>query len=146
MTALYDAETGVRTPCTVLQLDRCQVVSHKTKQKHGYYAVQVGCGWRHPSNITRPMLGHYATNKVSPKKELVEFRVRGSEGLPPVGIELKASWFVVGQYVDAKSQNRGMGFAGVCILQERDLAREELTMLSIGHEKARVERSASESR
>jgi large subunit ribosomal protein L3 len=115
MTALYDAETGVRTPCTVLQLDRCQVISHKTKQKHGYYAVQVGCGWRHPSNITRPMLGHYATAKVSPKKEVVEFRVKGTEGLPPVGVELKASWFVVGQYVDAKSQNRGMGFAGVRI-------------------------------
>jgi large subunit ribosomal protein L3 len=61
------------------------------------------------------MLGHYATAKVSPKKELVEFKVKGSEGLPPVGVELKASWFVVGQYVDAKSQNRGMGFAGVCI-------------------------------
>jgi large subunit ribosomal protein L3 len=114
MTAVYDVETGKRTPCTVLQLDRCQVVSHKTKEKHGYYAVQIGCGHRSPRNLTRAMLGHYAVSEVAPKKQLVEFRVRGAEGLPPVGEELKASWFKVGQYVDAKSQNRGMGFAGVC--------------------------------
>ncbi|KAF2431842.1 mitochondrial 54S ribosomal protein YmL9 [Tothia fuscella] len=112
MTALYDIESGKRTPCTVLQLDRCQVVSVKTREKHGYYAVQVGTGYRSPHNINRPLLGHYLVNEVAPKKKLVEFRVKGKEGLPPVGEELKASWFKVGQFVDAKSQNRGMGFAG----------------------------------
>ena len=39
MTALYDPDTGVRTACTVVQFDRVQVVSHKTREKNGYYAV-----------------------------------------------------------------------------------------------------------
>jgi large subunit ribosomal protein L3 len=113
MTAMYDTETGIRTPCTVLQLDRCQVISHKTRDQHGYWAVQVGCGSRNPKNITRPELGHYAKAEVSPKKKVVEFRVKGREGLAPVGVELKADWFVPGQFVDCKSKNRGFGFAGV---------------------------------
>src|SRR6266516_2457415 len=66
MSAIYDTETGERITCTILQMDRVQVVSHKTRQRHGYFAVQVGCGWKHPSNVTRPELGHFAKNKVSP--------------------------------------------------------------------------------
>ncbi|KZF25498.1 mitochondrial 54S ribosomal protein YmL9 [Xylona heveae TC161] len=112
MTALYDAETGRRTPCTVLQLDRPQVVSHKTRQQHGYWAVQVGSGWKHASNVTRPMLGHYAAAEVSPKRHLAEFRVKDEDGLLAVGEVIKANWFQEGQFVDTRSNSRGMGFAG----------------------------------
>ncbi|KAI9819418.1 MAG: 54S ribosomal protein L9, mitochondrial [Thelocarpon impressellum] len=112
MTALYSAETGRRTPCTVLQLDRVQVVAHKTRQQHGYYAVQVGAGWRHPSNVTRPMLGHFAQAGTSPKRHLAEFRVRDEAGLAEVGTELGAGWFQVGQFVDARANCAGKGFAG----------------------------------
>lgn len=70
MTALYDPETGLRTPCTVLQFDRVEVVSHKTRAKNGYYAVQIGSGWKHQSNVTRPLLGHFAASKVSPKRHM----------------------------------------------------------------------------
>jgi large subunit ribosomal protein L3 len=112
MTALYDPETGKRTPCTVLQLDRVQVVSHKTREKHGYYAVQVGAGWKHQSNVTRPLLGHFAGAGVSPKRYLAEFRVKGQEGLPPVGQTIGPEWFIEGQFVDARANCRGMGFEG----------------------------------
>src|SRR5437773_8192443 len=33
MTAIFDPQTGERTACTVLQLDRVQVISHKTREK-----------------------------------------------------------------------------------------------------------------
>ncbi|KAI9681837.1 MAG: 54S ribosomal protein L9, mitochondrial [Trizodia sp. TS-e1964] len=112
MTAMYDPITGKRTPCTVLQLDRVQVISHKTRQKHGYFAVQVGSGWKHPSNVTKPMLGRFAENGVSPKRHLVEFRVRDETGLLGIGESIHASWFQEGQYVDARANCRGMGFAG----------------------------------
>jgi len=112
MTALYDPETGIRTPCTVLQLDRVQVVAHKTRDKHGYYAVQVGSGWKHPSNVTRPELGHYAVNGVSPKRFMAEFRVKNAEGLLGVGQNIGAEWFIEGQFVDARANCRGMGFEG----------------------------------
>ncbi|KAG8528094.1 uncharacterized protein KY384_007010 [Bacidia gigantensis] len=112
MSAIYDTETGRRHACTVVQLDRVQVVSHKRKEKHGYYAVQVGLGWKHPSNVTRPLLGHFAEHGVSPKRHLVEFKVRDENGLLEVGKQIGADWFQEGQYVDARANSRGMGFAG----------------------------------
>lgn len=112
MTAMYDTDTGRRFPCTVLQMDRVQVVSHKTRKENGYFAVQVGSGWKHASNVTRPLLGHFAGNGVSPKRHLVEFRVRDERGLLGVGEMIGAAWFNEGQFVDAKANCRGMGFAG----------------------------------
>ncbi|KAJ5149339.1 54S ribosomal protein L9 [Penicillium atrosanguineum] len=113
MTAVFDADTGKRTPCTVLQLDRVEVVSHKTRQKHGYFAVQVGSGWKHPSNMTKSLLGHFSANGLSPKRHVFEFRVKDESGLLPVGESIRANWFQEGQYVDARSNTKGKGFAGV---------------------------------
>ena len=113
MTAIYDPVTGRRWPCTVLQMDRVQVVSHKTRKRNGYFAVQVGSGWKHPSNVTRPQLGHFAGHGVSPKRHLVEFKVRDERGLLGVGEMIGANWFQEGQFVDARANCRGMGFAGV---------------------------------
>lgn len=113
MTALFDPQTGIRIPATVLQLDRVQVISHKTVEKHGYYAVQVGCGWKHPSNVNKAMLGHFSINEVSPKRHIFEFRVRDEKGLLPIGQIINADWFQVGQYVDSRSNSKGKGFQGV---------------------------------
>jgi large subunit ribosomal protein L3 len=113
--SIYDPENGKRMPATVLQVDRCQVISHKTMDKHGYWAVQVGSGYRRPDNLTRPELGHLARYEMAPKDEIVEFRVRNEAGLHvAVGSELKPDWFSIGQYVDCRSRNKGKGFAGVC--------------------------------
>ncbi|WEW55576.1 hypothetical protein PRK78_001007 [Emydomyces testavorans] len=112
MSAVFDPKTGTRTPCTILQLDRVEVISHKTREKHGYYAVQVGAGWKHESNVTKPMLGHFAANEVSPKRYVHEFRVKDEMGLLPVGQMINADWFQEGQFVDVRSNSRGMGFAG----------------------------------
>ncbi|KAG0646324.1 54S ribosomal subunit [Hyphodiscus hymeniophilus] len=112
MTALFDPETGKRTACTVLQLDRVQVVSHKTREKNGYFAVQIGSGWKHPSNVTRPVLGHFAGAKVSPKRFMAEFKVKNEDGLVAVGQSIGPEWFLEGQFVDARANCRGMGFAG----------------------------------
>lgn len=112
MTALYDPETGKRTPCTVLQLDRVEVVAHKTRERHGYYAVQVGSGWKHSSNVTKPELGHFTSAGVSPKRYLAEFRVKDGSGLLGVGQSIGPEWFIEGQFVDARANCRGMGFEG----------------------------------
>ncbi|KAJ5081431.1 Translation elongation/initiation factor/Ribosomal beta-barrel [Penicillium alfredii] len=113
MTAIYDQETGKRTPCTVLQLDRVEVVSHKTPKQHGYYAVQIGAGWKHPENMTKSLLGHFSAHGLSPKRHVCEFRVKNESGLVPVGQTIDASWFQEGQFVDARSNSKGKGFAGV---------------------------------
>ncbi|EEA27986.1 hypothetical protein TMatcc_003706 [Talaromyces marneffei ATCC 18224] len=113
MTGLYDPETGKRTPCTVLQLDRCQVVSHKTMDKHGYFAVQVGAGFKKPQRLTKALLGHFSVNEIAPKRYVHEFRVKDQSGLLEIGSTLSANWFQVGQFVDARSNTKGKGFAGV---------------------------------
>jgi len=112
MTALYTPE-GVRIPCTVLQLDRVQVTAVKDRRTHGYWAVQVGLGWRNPKNVTRAMLGHYEACEVSPKKLLREFRVQGEEGLLKPGTIIAADHFQVGQFVDVRADSKGKGFTGV---------------------------------
>ena len=123
MSAIYDPQTGVRRPCTILQLDRVQVVAHKTRERHGYYAVCVGSGWRHPTNVGNAMLGVFAKTTIkdaqggdvglSPKKFIREFRVKDETGLLGIGQMVTAKWFQEGQFVDARANARGMGFAGV---------------------------------
>ncbi|KAJ4357882.1 uncharacterized protein N0V89_002459 [Didymosphaeria variabile] len=113
MTAVFDPETGKRTACTVLQLDRNEIVAHKTREKNGYWAVQIGAGSKLIENTSKPMLGHFAVAGVEPKRWIMEFKVRGKEGLGlPVGQTVGASWFSVGQWVDVKGISRGMGFEG----------------------------------
>lgn len=111
MTA-FMGRTGTRIPCTVLQLDQVQIVANKTRQKNGYWAVQVGLGSRRAINVGAPMLGYYEAKGVAPKKHLAEFFVRNEAGLLPVGVQLQPDWFHVGQWVDVRSNSRGQGFAG----------------------------------
>ena len=113
MTSMFDLDSGARIPCTVLQMDRVQVVAHKTRRRHGYHAVCVGHGWRRAKNISKPMLGHYSSQGVPPKAELREFRVRDHRGLLAVGTEINADWFITGQFVDTRSHCKGKGFQGV---------------------------------
>ncbi|KAF2018057.1 mitochondrial 54S ribosomal protein YmL9 [Aaosphaeria arxii CBS 175.79] len=113
MTALFDTETGKRTPCTILQLDRNEVIAHKTRDKHGYFAVQIGAGSKQAYNVSRPMLGHFAEAGVAPKRWVAEFQVKTEQGLAvKVGEEVGARWFTPGQFVDVRGVSRGMGFAG----------------------------------
>jgi large subunit ribosomal protein L3 len=112
VSAMFDAKKGTRMPCTILQVDQCQVVATKTRAKNGYWAVQVGSGHRTPDNTTSPLLGYYEAKGIAPKRHLTEFKVRSEAGLLPVGVQLMPDWFKVGQFVDARSNSRGMGFAG----------------------------------
>ncbi|KAK3943509.1 translation protein [Diplogelasinospora grovesii] len=111
MTA-FMGKSGARIPCTVLQLDRVQTIANKTRAKNGYWAVQVGLGERRADNVGAPMLGYFEAKGIAPKRELAEFKVRDESGLLPVGVQLMPDWFHVGQWVDVRSNSRGMGFAG----------------------------------
>jgi large subunit ribosomal protein L3 len=111
MTTMY-SEAGEETPVTVLQVENCQVVAKKTKEKDGYDAIQLGSGAAKAKNTSKSLRGHYAKAKVEPKRMLVEFRVDESTTLEP-GTEIIASHFVAGQYVDIAGETVGKGFQGV---------------------------------
>jgi large subunit ribosomal protein L3 len=110
MTRVFTAG-GEHVPVTVLRLENCQVVAHRTPEKDGYVAIQLGAGLAKVKNVARANRGHFAVAKVEPKRKVVEFRV-DHDGLIPVGAELTADHFVVGQYVDVTGTTIGKGFAG----------------------------------
>jgi large subunit ribosomal protein L3 len=110
MTRIF-TDAGEHVPVTVLKLDSCQVVAHRTAEKNGYVAVQLGCGKAKVKNVPKAQRGHFAVAKVEPKRELAEFRV-DADALIPVGAELTADHFVAGQFVDVTGNSIGKGFAG----------------------------------
>lgn len=80
---LYD-EWGTETPVTVLQMDHVTVVDHKTPERDGYTALQIGAGPRKEKNVNKPMAGHYAKHEIEPRHVLCEFRV-SPEAVIPIG-------------------------------------------------------------
>jgi large subunit ribosomal protein L3 len=110
MTRLF-TEAGAHVPVTVLRLANCQVVGHRTKEKNGYVALQLGSGTRKVKNVTKAERGNFAIAKVEPKREVAEFRV-SEDAMIPVGAEITADHFIAGQFVDVTGTSIGKGFAG----------------------------------
>src|SRR5215467_4789233 len=110
MTRVFTA-TGEHVPVTVLRLAQCQVVGHRNNEKNGYVALQLGAGSRRVNTVPKAERGHFAVAKVEPKRKLAEFRVT-DDALIPVGAEITADHFIVGQYVDVTGTSIGKGFAG----------------------------------
>lgn len=110
MTRIF-TEAGEHVPVTVLRLENCQVLSHRTAEKNGYTAVQLGAGTRKPSRLTKAERQNFSIAQVEPKRRLAEFRV-SPENLIEVGAEITADHFVPGQFVDVTGTNQGKGFQG----------------------------------
>ncbi len=110
MTRIF-TDAGEHVPVTVLKVDNCQVVAHRTEEKNGYTALQVGVGKAKVKNVSKAERGRFAVAKVEPKMKLAEFRV-DSQAVIPVGAEITADHFVVGQFVDVTGTTTGKGFAG----------------------------------
>ena len=53
MSRVY-TDAGEHVPVTVLKLDNCQVVAHRTKDKNGYTALQLGAGRAKVKNVSAP--------------------------------------------------------------------------------------------
>ena len=110
MTRIF-TDAGEHIPVTVLKLDNCQVVGHRTSEKNGYTALQLGAGRPKVKRLTRAARGHFAVANVEPKRRLAEFRV-SPDNLIDVGAEITADHFVEGQFVDVSGTTIGKGFAG----------------------------------
>lgn len=111
MTRLFQ-EDGRHVPVTVLALEDCQVVSHRTAERDGYFAVQLGAGEAKQKNVAKPQREHFAKADVGLKKRVAEFRVENADGLVPVGSTISAEHFIAGQMVDITGHTQGKGFAG----------------------------------
>ena len=105
------AEGGKHIPVTLLHVENCQVVTHKTTEKDGYNALQLGAGKAKVKRTTQPMRGHFAKSKVEPKSKVAEFRI-SDDAFIDVGAELTVEHFIAGQMVDVTGTSKGKGFAG----------------------------------
>jgi len=110
MTRVF-TDAGEHVPVTVLRLAQCQVVAHRTKDKNGYVALQLGSGARRSNNMSKADRGYFGKQNVEPKRKLAEFRVT-EDALIPVGAEITADHFIPGQFVDVSGITIGKGFAG----------------------------------
>ena len=77
----------------------------------GYNAVQLAAGAAKAKRKSQAERGQFARAKVEPKAIIREFRV-SEDNLLPVGAQLSADHFVVGQKVDISGVSIGKGFAG----------------------------------
>lgn len=105
------AEDGAHIPVTVLELGGCAVVAHRTVERDGYTALQLGAGMAKVSRTSKAMRGHFAKAEVEPRQKVTEFRV-SDDCLLDIGAELSAEHFVPGQKVDVSAVSIGKGFAG----------------------------------
>lgn len=110
MTRIF-TDAGEHIPVTVLKLEKLQVVSHRTAEKNGYTALQLGVGTRKPSRLSKAERQNFAVANVEPKRKLQEFRV-SPENMIDVGSEITAEHFVPGQFVDVTGTSQGKGFQG----------------------------------
>jgi large subunit ribosomal protein L3 len=109
MTQVFDPETGVVTPVTVIEAGPCPVVEVKTPDVHGYEAVQLAFEPVDEHRLSKAELGHLQKNNVAAHRHLVEFR-GPSEAV--VGESVTVETFEPGDNVKVSGISIGKGFQG----------------------------------
>ena len=110
MTRVFDS-SGKVIPVTVLEAGPCQVTQVKTVEKDGYDSVQVGYIDAKEKHITKPLIGHFNKNSLSPKRFLAEFNKVPSFEYK-AGQEFNVSLFKEGDLVTVSGKSKGHGFSG----------------------------------
>ncbi|MGH8047890.1 MAG: 50S ribosomal protein L3 [Chthoniobacterales bacterium] len=111
MTRVYD-DKGVAQPVTVIATGGNRILQVKDKEKDGYTAVQVGFDDQKSQRVSKAQLGHFKKSESTAKKFVREFRLKDGESAPE-SVDVPATIFEVGQFVDVIGQSKGKGFQGV---------------------------------
>ncbi len=111
MTQVFEEESGLAIPVTVVQAGPCTITQIKTTETDGYSAVQLGYLEVKEKNLTKPELGHLKKVNASPLRHLKEYRVEDTASYE-LGTALKADIFNAGDLVDVSGTSMGRGFAG----------------------------------
>ena len=109
MTRLFDPESGVVTPVTVIEAGPCPVVQVKTLATDGYEAVQIAFEPVADRKISKPEIGHLKKAGVAAHRHLVE--LRGHSELI-VGETVTVESFAPGDKVKVSGIGIGKGFQG----------------------------------
>jgi len=109
MTQVFDPESGVVTPVTVIEAGPCPVVQVKTVATDGYDAVQLAYGPVADRKISKGERGHLAKAGAGAHRHLVE--LRGASELQ-VGEQVTVEAFAPGEQVKVAGVSIGKGFQG----------------------------------
>jgi large subunit ribosomal protein L3 len=110
MTRVFDPESGIVTPVTVIEAPPCPVVQVKTVETDGYEAVQIAYEAVAARKINKPELGHLQKGAVEGAyRHLVE--LRGGNGLG-LGDSVTVEAFEAGEKVKVSGIGIGKGFQG----------------------------------
>lgn len=111
MTQVF-TDQGERVPVTVLEAGPCVVVQHKTIEKDGYSAIQVGFGAKKAQRSNKTELGHFQKAGVAPQQHLVELQTEDAAEWP-VGKEFSVTE-ILGDaaIVSVCGVSKGRGFSG----------------------------------
>ena len=107
-------EDGSIFPVTLVKIDECIVSGVKTKEKDGYFAIQLASIETKSKNskINKPQKQIFASLNIKAKKIIKEFRVH-EENLLKIGTSINAGHFEKEQKIDVTGTSIGKGFAGV---------------------------------
>jgi large subunit ribosomal protein L3 len=110
MTRLFDEETGVVTPVTVIEAGPCPVVQVKTHDVDGYDAVQIAFGATADRKVSKAERGHLEKHGVEGAyRHLVELRGR-SDAVAGEAVTVES--FQAGDKVKVSGISIGKGFQG----------------------------------
>ncbi len=109
MTQVFDEETGVVTPVTVIEAGPCPVVQVRTTATDGYDAVQLAFDEVPERKLTKPELGHLAKAR-SGRTGTSSSSAAPSELAPGETVTVEA--FEPGEKVKVSGISIGKGFAG----------------------------------
>jgi large subunit ribosomal protein L3 len=112
MTQVF-GEDGNHVPVTVIQAGPCTVVGIRTRDRHGYDALQLGFEPK-GKNVTKPMAGHFKKVGVPALRIVREIRLEKGGMLQgyQVGQTVTAELFKPGELVDVVGVTKGKGFQG----------------------------------
>jgi large subunit ribosomal protein L3 len=111
MTSIFGND-GELIPVTAIQAGPCKIVSIRTQETDGYEAVQIGFNERKEKNISKPVLGQFRKNNLTPVSILKEFKFPNQSEMK-IGDELKVDFFTVGEIIKVRGKSKGKGFQGV---------------------------------
>ncbi|MBF2018609.1 MAG: 50S ribosomal protein L3 [Hydrococcus sp. C42_A2020_068] len=111
MTQIFDQETGIAIPVTVVQAGPCPITQIKTPETDGYNSIQVGYQEVKEKALSKPKIGHLSKSGASPLRHLKEYRL-DEPSQYQLGSAIKVDIFSVGDLVDVAGKTIGRGFAG----------------------------------
>jgi large subunit ribosomal protein L3 len=103
------ADDGTVQAITLLSVGEHTVLQHKTTEKDGYTAIQVGT--ETTKKMSKSLAGHVKKAKVTPKL-IREFRLDEISEDQTVGSKISADVFSVGDSVQVTGLTKGKGWAG----------------------------------